>query len=221
MEKWLVYKIKRSDGLLYIGKTNYNRLKKRMYNHSKSQRFVNYNFEYEILFETVDHKIVLQKEKEYIQIYDTYYNGLNKSIDGSGNHNAPNFHTIGFSFSENSKQKMSHSHKKRFKNGAIPSMLGKKHSEEVKKEWSMKRKGKVWSKKFNDEIIKKLMLEYKRTPLQKTIISKNGKPLNHLRKFCNEHAEKYNMTSANMKKILSGKTLAWKHLYKEILDMKY
>lgn len=214
MEKWLVYKIDRSDGLSYIGKTSYKRLNKRMYDHSRSSRFTDYDFIYEILFESDDHNVILKKEKEFIEIYDTYHNGLNESIDGSGNHNAPNFTTLGMKFSSETREKIS---KKAIGNQRTKGM---KHSEENKINWSKKRKGKVWSKKFNEEIIKELMLEYKQKPLQETKISKNGKPLNHLQKFCNDNAEKYNMSSANMRKILSGKTIAWKHLYNEILDTK-
>jgi len=191
-----------------------------MYDHSKSKRFNGFDFSYEIIFESENHDLVLEKEKEFIKIYDTYYNGLNESLDGSGNHNAPNFTTLGFTFSDKSKKKMSDSHRKRFKNGATSPMLGKTHSDEVKKEWSRKRKGRVWSKKFDEETVKSLLIEYKQTPVEDTEISKNGRPLDHLRKFCNKNAKKYNMSSANIRKIILGQTIAWKHLYNEILGTK-
>jgi hypothetical protein len=211
---WVVYKIKRSDGLQYIGKTNTNRLKKRMYDHGRSERFKNYAFNYEILFETEDHDLVKLKEKYFIEIYDTYHSGLNRSIDGSGNHNAPNFTTLGIKFSEETKEKI---RKKAIGNQRTK---GLRHSEETKKRWSELRKGKVWSKKIDESIVRDLMVEFKNTPIQETTISKNGKPLSHLRNFCNKNAEKYKMSSANIKKILSGKTLVWEQIYKEILDTK-
>lgn len=221
MEKWVVYKITRSDNMLYIGKTKKSRIKKRMYDHKRTERFKNFDFDYEIIFESDNHNVILEKEKSFIEIYDSYNNGLNKSIDGSGNHNSPNFHTVGFVFSKESKEKMSKSHKERFSNGDVSPMKGKKHSEETRSEWSKKRKGKVWSKKFDQTIVKTLMLDFINTPVKETIKSKNGRNLTHVRKFSIENSEKYNMCSKTIHNILTGKTLVWAQLYKEIIDTKF
>lgn len=211
---WVVYKITRSDGLEYIGKTSYSRLHKRMYDHSRSKRFKNYNFNYDILFECESHDIVLEKEKIFIEKYNTFYGGLNNSIDGSGNHLSSSFTTLGLKFSEETKNKI------RKKAMGNKRSKGFRHSNETKQKLSELRKGKVWSRKFKEHEIRALMIEFKETPIKEERISKNGRRLSHLQIFCNENSEKYNMSSANMKKILSGKTLAWEHLYKEILDTK-
>jgi len=49
---------------------------------------------------------------------------------------------------------------------------------------------------------------------------KNGKKINYLTLFVNEYSQKFNMTTAYMRKLLKGKVLVWKYLYEEILDMK-
>lgn len=212
--EWVVYKISRSDGKIYIGKTSVERYKKRMYDHKRSKRFINYEFKVEILYKTLCHDNVLEKEKQFIESFDSYHNGLNESIDGSGNHLALNFTTLGVKFSEETKQKISQKAKGNRR------ALGLVHSEETKKIWSEKRKGKVWSKKFSVTQIRTLMTDFKVFPVSEISTSKNGRPLSHLRNFCNKNAKKYNMSNKTMENILSGKTIAWEHLYKEILDTK-
>lgn len=212
--EWVVYRLIREDGKIYIGKTNTDRYNKRMYDHKRSKRFKGYIFNSEIIYRSEDHDDVLEKEKYFVEYFDSYKNGLNKSKDGSGNHNSPNFTNMGLKHKEESRQKI------RLKAIGNKRALGLKHSVQTKEKWSEKRKGKVWSKKFNDEHIRNLMNHFKITPISETTISKNGKPLTHLKKFCNDNAKKYNMSNKTMENILLGKTIAWEHLYKEILDMK-
>jgi len=108
----VVYKLTRSDGKQYIGKAS--NFKNRLCHHTKSKRFEGHSIvEHEILECCETHKQALTYEKKYIEQYDTFHNGLNKTKDGSGNHTSPNFTTEGFQFTKESKKKMSDSAKRR------------------------------------------------------------------------------------------------------------
>ena len=151
---YLIYKLTRDDGQIYIGTTNSKCYKNRMVAHKNSERFINHSFTIEIL-EQSENIEVHNKEGEYIKLYNSFYNGLNESIDGKGNHNAPNFNTIGFKFSEESKRKMSESAKRRVERDGA-NFKGKTHSEESKQKMSKLRKGKCWHK---PKLSKEHMLE--------------------------------------------------------------
>ena len=213
--EWIVYKLTRSDEKIYIGKTSKKKLQKRLYDHKNSERFKGFEFSYEILFESDSHDEILKQEKLFVEKYNSFYEGLNNSIDGAGNHNSPNFTTLGLKFSEETREKI------RQKALGNKRTLGFKHKKETKENWSKLRKGKVWSKKFEETVIKEIMLLFKNTPKTESTISKNGKKLNYIRKFCNETANLYDMSPRTMYNILTGKTIAWELLYKEILDTKF
>lgn len=108
------------------------------------------------------------------------------------------------------------------KKGYIPWNKGKKiHSEKQKKIWSEKRKGKVHSKKFEEKNIKLLLEKFINTPIESQLKQKNGKYLSHERKFANENAKLFGMTNTNILKIISGKTIVWKHLFDQIVNSKF
>jgi DNA-directed RNA polymerase subunit L len=76
----VIYRIERSDGLAYVGITV--DLEKRLTQHSRSRRFVDYKIqEVEVLF-SGDYLECAQREQEYIEKYDTYKNGLNMAPAG-------------------------------------------------------------------------------------------------------------------------------------------
>jgi hypothetical protein len=211
----VVYKITRSDNEIYVGKTSKKRLNKRMYDHRRSKRFIGHTFSYEIVFESSSHNEILLQEKQFIQKYDSFSKGLNNSIDGSGNHNSPKFTTLGLKFSDETRKKISQKAK------GNKRALGLKHKKETKEKWSDIRKGKVWSKKFDESHIRNLLITFKNAPKMQTTTSKNGRPLTHIRNFCITNAHFFNMSPKTMHNILSGKTIAWDQVYKEILDTKY
>lgn len=87
-----------------------------MGDHKRSKRFRGIGFDYEILEESNDRSYIEKQEEYWIQKLDTYNNGLNESPSGKGwGHNSPNFTTLGFIYSDESRKKMSESAKKRAK----------------------------------------------------------------------------------------------------------
>lgn len=92
----------------------------------------------EILFEGT-YEECDEKEEYFIQLHDTFRNGLNLTNRGKGKNMSDKFNTFGYKFSEVSKLKMSESAKKR-KNRPT----GYSHSDHTKLKWSQLRKGKVW-----------------------------------------------------------------------------
>lgn len=107
------------------------------------------------------------------------------------------------------------------KSGFISENKGKRiHSEKQKEIWSEQRQGKAHSKKFNEEIIKELLEKFINSVESEPTKSKNGRYLPHITKFANENADQYNMSSKNIIKIVSGKTLVWKHLFDQIVNTK-
>lgn len=154
--KTYVYLITRKDGKQYVGITI--DFKKRMTAHSKTKRFEMGIKNVEILKECDEYEEAGELEEYFISKYNTFYDGLNNSIDGKGNHLAPTFTTLGYRYSEESKQKMKKNHWSR--TGSY-SPVGKKHSEETKKNWSKKRKGKCWGpRKIPRETALKILQEY-------------------------------------------------------------
>lgn len=85
-----------------------------MGDHKRSERFKGIGFDYEILEESTDRSYIENQEEYWIEKLDTYNNGLNESPSGKGwGHNSPNFTTLGFVYSDESRKKMSESAKKR------------------------------------------------------------------------------------------------------------
>ena len=224
--KTYVYKITRTDGKEYIGITPY--LSKRMRVHEKSKRFEMGIFYIEILnvCDSYDEAGIL--EEKYIQEYDTFYNGLNNSINGKGNHLSKNFTTFGYKYSEKSKQKMKNKHWT--KKGFVSGMLGKKHSEDTKKKWSAKRKNKCWGvRKITLKESKKILKSFENNEITFTndyyakfvkktqkeavinnqvkfeeMISQNGKPLKLETLYAHWFSEIYGVTPQAIRRIISG-----------------
>lgn len=204
---YLIYKITRDDGKQYIGTTIKRRIKHRMCSHKHSSRFVGHEFTYEVLEESTSKEYIAMKEEYYIQMFNTFVDGLNESESGKGNHHAPNFTTLGYKYSEHSRRKMSESAKLRMSRLGPPNK-GKFHTQECKDLFSKMRKGKIHSYKLSDQEYLKIRNEF--SSIKNTFEikkSKNGKMLTEERQFAKTCAGKYNTTPNNIMKILLGKTL--------------
>jgi hypothetical protein len=200
--KHILYKITRSDGQQYIGTTIDYRLKNRMSQHKLSDRFKDYDFEYEILLESDDRLVIQMTEENAINEYDTFNNGLNSTKGGKGyGHNSSLFTTFGYKFDDQSRQKMSLAAKERAKREGfeVRSNRTKKFysdNPEVREKMSKNRRGKKGPFKLNDDDIKLLKEQYStfnHPDIGKK--AKNGRTLTKQRLFANFIAQFFNVTS--------------------------
>ncbi len=161
--KGVVYMLTRADGLKYIGITK--NLKGRINQHSKSSRFSQYQLiDYKILY-TGYYKDCERLEEYYIKKYNTYKNGLNMTESGKGKNKDCTFSTLGYKFSEESKKKMSDSHKKRIEKEGVGFRKGKfKHSKEAREKMSRDRKGKkrYYNISITDEEKQKMFSDFEK-----------------------------------------------------------
>lgn len=211
--KGYVYLITRKDGEQYIGIT-YN-INKRVSAHKKTKRFGIGIEKVEILKECEKYEDAEILEPHYIEEYDTFYNGLNGSINGKGNHLSEKFTTKGFKFTEETREKMRENHWS--KTGKYKP-IGKKHTEETKKTLSEIRKGKCWGPRkidrndalmilenfrndileFDDEFVRRFV---KKTDKERVGVvslehlkSSNGKFLNKMVLYSEYYSEIYGVT---------------------------
>lgn len=217
---YLVYKITRDDGALYIGTTSLSRIKIRMNQHAKHKRFESHNFEYEILFQSTNYDLVQSMEEKFIYEYNTFYDGLNETIDGSGNHLSNKFTTLGFNYSDESKKKMSENHWS--KTGKVPWNKGKRgcFTDETIKQMSLKRKG-VRPKgltKLTETDVLKIKYDYiNRVNLGELTqslrngkslsvgdVMANGRVLTYENAFCKEYSVHYGVTRQAIYHIIKG-----------------
>lgn len=226
--KTYVYKITRADNKEYIGITV--KLKKRIRDHSNSDRFKDGISNIEILSTCDSYEEAEVLEEQFIAKYNTFHDGLNKSINGKGNHLCETFTTKGFKYSEISKNKMKQNHWS--KKGFIAGMKGKNHSEDTKKTWSEKRKDISWGpRKIPLEDAKQIIDTYNKKELnfdnlflsnfvkktQKQDVlngiielndmrSPNGRKITEEMLYSAFFAEKYSTTTVAIRNILIGKT---------------
>lgn len=207
METYIVYKLTRNDGQVYIGTTYRNGFNRRMTAHSKTKRFQGYIFTSDILLESDDYNYIMQMEEEYITIYDSYKNGLNESIDGKGNHMAPNFTTKDYKFSDESRKKMSKSAKKRIERDGPPRC---KHTEEQKKKWSKMRKGVRNTHKLTKEQVIEILTLYRDKPDIEGVgkVMRNGVKMSYAQAFAAKYCEQYSVSKQCLRLIIDRKT--WK-----------
>jgi len=108
-----------------------DRIDTRMKVHSISERFKDDEFEITILETSDSREYIETREEWWISHFDSYHNGLNLTQGGKGfGHENPNFTTFGFTFPEDSRQKMSKSAKERAKREGFEI-----RSERSKKNW--------------------------------------------------------------------------------------
>lgn len=227
--KTVVYKLIREDNQIYIGiSVNFNA---RLNAHRKSKRFSELKIkEYEILYECDTYEEAELLEEKMIKKYDSFYNGLNESVNGKGNHLSPNFNTLGHKFSEESKEKMRKNNwsKRGYKNG----MSGKNHSQETIEKIKKSQTG-IYRKerKISIEYINEIMNCYKNNKIdfknEKHILKKlvkkthqhliddpntdmyslicsNGKKLTPKILYSHYFAEKFNVTPSAIRKIIKN-----------------
>jgi len=209
---YIVYKITRSDGQLYIGTTFDKGLKRRMTAHSRSDRFLGFSFEFDILERSDDYSHIGVREEYYIELYDTYNNGLNESIDGKGNHLCHDFTTRGYIYTEESRQKMSESAKKRVERDGIP-FKGCNHTEEQRKKWCDTRKGILPpNTKLTESIVIQIIEMFEDQPYIEGVgqVMKNGRPMSYIRAFSLKFAGEYGVTPQQIERIIKGKV--WKNV---------
>lgn len=168
-EESVVYLLKRkSDSEPYVGITLKRRLKQRMGYHKRSKRFRGIGFDYEILEESTDRSYIEKQEEYWIQELDTYNNGLNDSPSGKGwGHNSPNFTTLGFVFSDESRKKMSESAKKRaaeegFEIRSQRSKSNWDNPEYVEKQKDVRKGKRLGPLKISDEQVNNIRDHYKK-----------------------------------------------------------
>lgn len=222
------YKLTREDGQEYIGITvNINA---RLSQHKKHPRFSELKLvKYEIL-KTYDTYEEAQKDEPYlIEKYDTFYNGLNESIDGKGNHLSPNFNTFGYKFTEEQRNNMKQSHWSRNPN-IDKTWLHRACPEHVKEKISKTKKGQLGRGLYKLDLDTKLLIEdsYKNDTIQfsndfiakhvkvtqrdkldkldfSELVGRNGKPLNKLTLYAHYFADIYNVTTVAIKGICVGR----------------
>lgn len=227
MSKTYVYKITREDGLEYIGVTK--DVKSRMYAHKKSLRFSKSTIKnVNILRECDSYESALYFEKMHIEIFDTYKNGLNVTPSGQGKNIDCKFNTLGFVYSEESRNKMKKNHWSKTKKYTPK---GFKHSFETKEKWSQKRKGVVWGpvkisknvaleiqKNYKEDLIhfdmdflKPLVKKSSRDNLENieigSLISPNGRKITKKLLYSIYYSEKYRVTHGCITKIIEGNRL--------------
>ena len=210
---YTVYKITRTDDLSYIGITvNFN---KRLCWHKKSKRFSSGIKSYEILKETDDYSIAEDLEEQYISFYDTWKNGLNITCDGKGYNGNCHFNTLGYKYSEESRNKMKKNHWS--KTGKYLPPKGVKHSKETKEKISKSKIGKVSFTKISESDVKKMINLYYSKPEIKGVneIQKNGKILTYKRAFSKKYYSNFGLSACAVYKILNGEIGIWKPLLLE------
>jgi len=180
---YYIYFLKDLDGKVkYVGQTKNLDSRKREHKRNKPP----HTFE---ISEQID---ISEKAKEteifYIEKFDTFKNGWNRSTGGEG---FDNYERKGIGGT---------------KKGTIPWNKGIKKcfSEETIEKMSNSRKGKVFSRKINDYQIREIRKLYSEKPdLQNVgVIMKNGRKLSYIHAFCKEYAKDYNLTPQGIKRII-------------------
>lgn len=225
MNKIIVYKLNRQDGLSYIGVTT--NFKKRLNCHKIHNRFVDCPISsYEILGEFISYDEALNFETKMITEHDTFHSGLNKTYSGKGNHhNSKKFTTKGFKFTEESKKKMSLSAKRRgiqslmqYYNKLTPEDLQTKY-----RNHSQKTKGIAKPTRLKKSIVIGILKAYKQRPDLKGVgsVQRNGKKLTYEQAFAKLYSNLYQVNIRQIRLIITGQVLSWKPLYEKIVLSKY
>jgi predicted GIY-YIG superfamily endonuclease len=209
-----VYMITRNDGLSYIGITK--DLATRLTVHTKSPRFNGLGIkETVILYESENYSDVEVMEEMKINEYDTWHNGLNITETGKGLNKHCKFNTLGYVYSEKSRQKMRDNHWS--KTGSY-SPIGRRHSDETRRKFSSTRKGKVGNSKLMESQIKEIFSLFLSHQILEGVGTKmkNGKILTQDYAFARHYCSQFGMSGVGLLNILRGKTVRWKALLLEM-----
>ena len=226
---WVIYKITSPSGRVYVGKTVDFKKRRNKYKILDCKRqpllfssFKKYGFENHTidLIDSFDGNNDYADGKEMFWVRSfmshkrkwenseyKYEKGLNATDGGSGvlGNNSPKYSLRGRPLSEETKRKLSDSWKKKYENGFKHPSLGKKHSEERKKQIGLSKIGNknCLGKKWSDERKKNFSKTRKRHPILQFDL--NG---NFIQEFESvRDAEKITKISRNViNGLLKGKT---------------
>lgn len=180
---YYIYFLRNLNGeIKYVGQTKNLNARKREHKRNKPPH----------TFEMCEQIEISEQAKEaeifYIEKFNTYKNGWNKSTGGEG-------------FEDYGRKGIGG-----VKKGNIPWNKGIKDcfSKETIEKMSSTRKGRVFSRKINDYQIKEIRKIYNDKPYIQNVgmVMKNGKKLSYIQAFCKEYAGFYNLTPQGMKKII-------------------
>jgi hypothetical protein len=203
-----------------------------MGDHKRSLRFKDDGFDVEVLEESTDRGYIEAREEYWISKLDTYENGLNESWSGKGwGHRSPNFTTLGYVYSEESRKKMSDSAKERARREGSEARAERSRAlyrdpEYRAKQVAAKKGKRLRPPKITDEQVFEIRALYES---QKEEIEKEVSLLNEERYkknpswkpslphsyFAKKYATKYNATPKYLSDILLWKTR------KEVLPSLY
>jgi len=218
-EIYILYKLTRNDGLIYIGTTCRSRFKIRMREHRMHKRFKSYSFHYTIVLESKNYDFIQDQEPIFIKLYNSFKCGLNESINGKGNHLCPRFTTKGFKYSEASKLLMGKLRREKFKTGELVAWnKGKKNcfSAETLERLRVANLGKRrFSKLTKQEVESILHLYFEVRPSFDIVgkVMRNGRPMSYDVAFSKCYADDFNVCPNNIKRIIRGE--CWKDVYKK------
>lgn len=214
MKKYILYKITRSDGEIYIGTTHNKGFDKRMTAHKKTDRFIEYTIDIDILEHSDNYEYIQKLESEYIKLFDSYHNGLNESCDGKGSHCAPNFTTKGYKYSDESRKRMSDSAKVRIQRDGN-SFKGRTHTQITKNKISAAKKGKRNTSKLTKEQVIEIINIYNNRPSIEGVgvVMRNGVKMSYKQAFSLKYCNVYNVSSQCIILIIEGKS--WKDVKRE------
>lgn len=192
-----------------------------MGDHRRSINFRDDRFDVKILEESADRLHIENKEEYYIKKYNTFLKGLNKTPEGKGfGHNSKNFTTLGYTYSDKSRLKMSQSAKKRAAREGFEI-----RSQNAKKPWQnhayraaqskSKRGRRLSPPKISDDVVKIMRDEWISTKHIWEERAKEHNKRNNRRGSClitgaslfaGWNHKKYNCSSKYLKDIIQWKT---------------
>lgn len=162
-------------------------------------------FDHEVLYvdEECDYSVLEKFERDYIIESDCLApNGYNMTEGGGG--------TLGFKFSDEQRIQLSRTHKESYINGKTPTMQGKTHSDETKKNWSELRSGVVQehTRKLDDSDITCILFDYylNRPDLEFGYVESNGLRLTEQKAFARLVCGDYGVCDTTIINVLLGKT---------------
>ena len=180
---YYIYTLKDINGeIKYVGQTQNLDARKREHKRNKPPH----------TFDIIEQIDISEQAKNleifYIEKFDTFKNGWNKSTGGEG-------------FNDYERKGIGG-----VKKGNLPWNKGIKNcfTEATIEKMSNSRKGRVFSRKINDEQIREIRKLYNEKPNLQNVgmTMKNGKKLSYIQAFCKEYAGFYNLTPQGMKKII-------------------
>lgn len=209
MEIYVIYKLVRDDGKVYIGTTMKRRYNNRIAQHRCHKRFVGHTFEHEILEESADIGL-LDKEDQYIDMYRSFASdgGLNLTRSGRGYpHGSKNFTTRGKVYSEDSRRKMSEKAKARVVwNKGKPGCF----SDATRDKMSRTRTGRFWGRrKITASQEQEIIDLYLSRPQIEGVgeRSRNGRDMSYHRAFGLKYGPIYKVVPQNITSLLRRRGL--------------